>query len=84
MFRVFFAALLLNQQRVKCGAIPERAVSSVVERLVYTQSGVRNPHRPDLIFDPFDSAPLCSGQVFGFAIFDCGSSHHFLTTNGSE
>jgi hypothetical protein len=37
MFRVFFAALLLNQQRVKCGAIPERAVSSVVERLVYTQ-----------------------------------------------
>ncbi len=36
MFRVFFAALLLNQQRVKCGAIPERAVSSVVERLVYT------------------------------------------------
>jgi hypothetical protein len=29
--------LLLNQQRVKCGAIPERAVSSVVERLVYTQ-----------------------------------------------
>ncbi len=34
-----FAPLLLNQQRVKCGAIPKRAVSSVVERLVYTHAG---------------------------------------------
>jgi hypothetical protein len=44
-----------------------RAVSSVVEHLVYTERvGGSKPSPPSCsIADPFDFAPLRSGQVFG-------------------